>query len=133
MVEQCGYSLKTSLAMRHEYFFETLMRMSFCPSKAHPDIRIINHGTHYEYCCIYMDVMFFIAKDPIKYIRTMQYEYQLTTQGEPENYLGGDMELVNVRKVSWSAKTYILKMVERIGKSMEKCLKFWNGPMKEEC
>ncbi len=45
-----------------------LRRMGFFASKAHPDIRINDCGTHYDYYCVYVDDVIFIAKDPTKYI-----------------------------------------------------------------
>ena len=43
------YGLRSSAARWHEYLSETLGKMGFKPSKADPDLRIKDCGTHYEY------------------------------------------------------------------------------------
>ncbi len=68
----------------------------------------------------------------MKYIRNIEYEYQLKGVGVPEYYLGGDMELAKNGKMSWSAKTYIQNFTERIEKLMKKFLKTWKSPMTED-
>ncbi len=54
-----------------------------------------------------MDNVIFTAKDPIKYIRIMEYVYQLKRVGVPDYYFEGDMKLLKDRKMSWSANIYI--------------------------
>jgi len=78
---------------------------------------------------VYVDDVIFVAKDPMKYIKIMEYEYQLKGVGVPEYYLGGDMEFSKDGKMSWSAKTYIKNISERIEKLFEICLKSWDSPM----
>ncbi len=76
-----------------------------------------------------MDDVIFLAKDCMKTIRIMEYEFQLKGVGVTEYYLGGDMELGKDEKMSWSAKTYIKKVTERIENLIEKCLKYWESLM----
>ena len=63
------------------------------PTKADPDIRMKDCGTPYEYCCVYVDDVIFVSKDPMAYLEVMKYEYNLKDVGVPEDYLGGDMEI----------------------------------------
>ena len=76
--------MKTSAARWHEFLSETLRRMGFLPTKADPDIRMKDCGTHYEYCCVYVDDVIFVAKDPMAYLEVMKYEYNLKGVGVPE-------------------------------------------------
>jgi hypothetical protein len=41
--------LRTSTARWHEYLSETLLAMGFVPSRADPDLRVKDCGTHYQY------------------------------------------------------------------------------------
>ena len=46
------YGLRTSAARWHEYLSETLLAMGFVPSRADPDLRVKDCGTHYEYVAV---------------------------------------------------------------------------------
>ncbi len=70
-----------------------LRHLGFFPSKAHPNLRIGDCSTYYEYCYVYVSDVIFVSQDPMKYIKIMEYEYQLKGVGIPEYYLGGNMEL----------------------------------------
>ncbi len=76
-----------------------------------------------EYYCVYVDDVIFVSKDPMQQIRIVEFEYQLKGVGVPEYYLEGDMELGKDGKMSWSAKTYIKNVTDRIEKLFETCLK----------
>ncbi len=106
--------------------------MGFFQSKSHPDIRIRDCGTHYKYNCVYVGDVIFVPKHPMKYIRIMEYEYELKGVGVPEYYLGDYMEVGKDGNMSLSAKIYIKNITESMEKLMEKCLKSWEIPMTED-
>ncbi len=81
---------------------------------------------------MYVDDVILVAKDPMKYIRIMEYEYQLKGVGVPEYYFGGDMELGKDGNMSWSAKAYIKNVSNRIAKLFETCLRSRDSPMVED-
>ncbi len=93
LIDQSWSGLKTSAARWHQFLSETSRPLGFFPSKVHPDLRIRDCGTHYEYCCMYVDDVIFVSLDPMQYICIMEYEYHLKGVGVREYYLGGDMEL----------------------------------------
>ena len=93
--------------------------MGFMPTKADSDIRMKHIGTHYEYCCVYIDDVILVAKDPMAYLEVMKYEYNLKGVGVPEYYLGGDMEIHEDGHMAWSAKTYIKTISEKIARLLE--------------
>ena len=95
------------------------------PTKADPDIRMKDCGTHYEYSCVYVDDVMFIAKDLMDYFEVMQYEYNLKGVGVPESYLGGDMEIHEDGHMAWSPSTYIKTITERIERLLESSLRSW--------
>ncbi len=78
--------------------------MGFLPSKADANIRMKHCGTHCEYCCVYVDDVIFIERNPMSYLDDMDYEYNLKGIGQFEYYLGGDMEVGRNRKMAWSDK-----------------------------
>ncbi len=99
LIDQSLYGSKMSGARWNDFLSETLTQLSFFPSKAHPDIWIKDCGTHYEYFCVYVDAVIFIAKDPMKYIRIIEYDYQVKAIGVPEFYMGGNMEFGKDREM----------------------------------
>ncbi|MGH3054647.1 MAG: Ty1/Copia family ribonuclease HI, partial [Gaiellaceae bacterium] len=77
---------------------------------------------------VYIDDIIIIAKDPMIYIKQLQFEYYLKGVGLPSYYLGGDVEMKN-GKMIWSAKTYIKNICERIEKMFEIKLRSQGSPM----
>ena len=125
------YGLRSSAARWHEYLSETLVKMGFKPSKADPDLRIKDCGTHYEYVAIYVDDLIFVSKDPMKYIEQLKFEYEMKGVGVPEYYLGGNVDIGTDGTMYWSAKTYIKNVVDRIEKLFEVTLKTYGSPLEE--
>ena len=85
--------------------------MGYAPSKADPDLWILDCGTHYEYIATWVDDLLILSKDPMKVISRLQESYQLKGVGEPSYYLGGDMKKIKIdSNFYWSAsaKTSII-------------------------
>ncbi len=61
---------------------------------------------------MYVYDFIFTAKDSMKCIRVMEYEYILKRMGVPEYYLAGNTKLGRDGKMSWSAKIYIKNVFE---------------------
>jgi hypothetical protein len=51
-------------------------------------------------------------------IKSLEKTYVLKGVGEPEHYLGGDIEITPETKVALTAKTYLLSSVNKYLKSM---------------
>ena len=125
------YGLKTSAGRWHEYLSVTLNSMGFKPSKADPDLRIKDCGTHYEYVAVYVDDLIFVSKDPMKYIEQLKFDYNLKGVGTPEYYLGGNVDIASDGKMTWSAKTYNKNICERIEKLIDMTLRSYGLPLPE--
>ncbi len=54
----------------------------------------------------------------MKYIKIMEYEYLLKWVDVPQYYLGGNMEFSKDGKISWSSKTNIKNVSDRIENSL---------------
>jgi hypothetical protein len=65
--------------------------MGYSPTKADPDLWIIDKGTHYEYIARYVDDIIAFGKDPLSTINEVKRDYILKGIGKPEYYLGGDV------------------------------------------
>ncbi len=78
---------------------------------------------------MYVDDVIFAAKNPMRYIRIMAYEFQLKGVDVPEYYLGSNMELGKDGEMSWSAKSYINNVSDKIDELFETCHKSWDSSM----
>ena len=125
------YGLRSSAARWHEYLSETLGKMGFKPSKADPDLRIKDCGTHYEYVATYVDDLIFVSKDPMKYIEQLKFEYEMKGVGVPEYYLGGNVDIGTDGSMYWSAKTYIKNVCDRVEKLFDVTLKSYGSPLED--
>jgi hypothetical protein len=65
--------------------------MGYTPTKADPDLWIIDKGSHYEYMARYVDDIIAFGKDPLSTINEVKRDYVLKGIGKPEYYLGGDV------------------------------------------
>ncbi len=68
LIDPSWYVLKTSAARWHEILSESFRHLGFFPGKAHSDLRIRDCGTHYEYCCVYVDDLIFESVNTMQYI-----------------------------------------------------------------
>ena len=113
------YGLRTSGARFHEHLGQKLRHMGYTPSRTDPDFWISRHPNgHYEYIANYVDDVISFSRNPTKVIEEIQSDYMLKGVGEPEYYLGGNVDpLDNTWKMknmslALSAHTYIKNMVK---------------------
>jgi hypothetical protein len=55
IVDKSLYGLRTSSARFHEHLSSKLRTMGYTPTKADPDLWIIDKGSHYEYMACYVN------------------------------------------------------------------------------
>lgn len=121
LVVKAWYGLKSSAARFHEAFAESLLGLGFVPSKADGDLWLRRKGDHYEYIATYIDDLLVASRDPRSIIDILQKMYTLKGVGEPEYYLGGNVEdLTETWKkdpgitMGLSARSYIERIVGEI-------------------
>jgi hypothetical protein len=89
-----------------------------------------NHGEH---IATYLDDILSFSKDPMTVIKSLKTSYVLKGVGEPEYYLGGDIVITPEAKVALTAKTYILRAVEKYEKSFkQEAFRTYHTPMEEQ-
>ena len=120
VIDRSLYSLQTSGARFHEHLGQKLRQMGYTPSRTDPDFWISHHPNgHYEYIANYVDDVICFSQDPMKVIEEIRSDYMLKGVGEPEYYLGGNVDPLNdtwqTENVSpaLSAQTYVKNMVAR--------------------
>jgi hypothetical protein len=138
IVDKSLYGLRTSSARFHEHLSTKLRKMGYSPSKADPDMWIIDKGSHYEYIARYVDDIIAFGKDPLTTINEVKRDYVLKGIGKPEYYLGGDVldldPTWHERNVhtGLSAQTYVKNIVEKYETLMGINLRKYNAPMDKE-
>ena len=87
------YGLRTSGSHWHDRFAANSGEMGYSPCNADPDIWLKDTGTHYEYVCVYVDVMMMAGKNPLELFDdlTNKYSYKLKGVVPPSYHLGGDL------------------------------------------
>ena len=93
--------------------------MGYTPSQTNPDFWITWHPDgHYEYIANYVDDVICFSRNPMQVIEEIHSDYMLKGVGEPEYYLGGN---INPLDDTWkdnnvslvlSARTYVKNVVE---------------------
>ena len=119
-------------SVNHEEFTESLRLIGFCPSYADPDMYIKDHGTHYEYICMYVDDILFFSKSSVTVINSLKSLYILKGVGEPEFYLGADISKAKVDgkvRTTIGAKTYIKNITDKIENLLDIKLRNYGSPM----
>ena len=120
LVIDCSlYGLRTSGAHVHEHLSQKLCCMGYTPSRTDPDFWISQHPNgHYEYIANYVNDVICFSRNPMKVIEEIRSDYMLKGIGEPEYYLGGNVDPLddtwkteNV-SLAFSAQTYIKNVVE---------------------
>ena len=113
--------------------------MGYTPSRTDPDFWISRHpDRHYEYIANYVDDVICFSRDPMKVIEEIRSDYMLKGIGEPEYYLGGNVDPLdntwNTENVSLalSAWTYIKNVVERFERLFGSDLRLYKTPMSDE-
>jgi hypothetical protein len=88
---------------------------------------------HWEYIATYVDDILSFSKDPMAVIKSLETSYVLKGVGEPEYYLGGDIAITPEAQVALTAKTYIIRAVEKYEKIFEqKAFRTYQTPMEEQ-
>jgi hypothetical protein len=139
VIDKGLYGLRTSSARFHEHLASKLRKMGYTPSKADTDLWIKRHPDgHYEYIANYVDDVISFSKDPMKIIEEIRKDYMLKGVGEPEYYLGGNVDpLDNTWKdenvsLALSARTYIKNVVERFETVFGTELRMHKTPMSDQ-
>jgi hypothetical protein len=138
VIDKGLYGLKTSGARFHEHLATRLRRMGYTPSKADSDLWMKQYSDgHYEYIANYVDDVILFSRDPMKVIEELKKDYPLKGVGEPEYYLGGNVDVLdetwkdeNVKTVL-SARTYIKNVVEKFELMFGGELRLQKSPMVE--
>jgi hypothetical protein len=119
IIDKGLYGLRTSGARFHEHLAAKLRTLGFEPSKADDDLWIRAQDDHYEFIATYVDDLLVFSRDPSPIIEEIRDDYILKGVGEPEYYLGADMEALNQEWQKDSAtsaiasNTYIKRVTER--------------------
>jgi hypothetical protein len=94
--------------------------MGYSPSKADSDFWIKRHEAgHYKYIANYVDDVTSFSKDPMSVIDELKSDYVLKGVGEPEYYLGGNVDLLDKTwkddnvSLALLARTYIKNVIEQ--------------------
>eukprot|EP00978_Attheya_sp_CCMP212_P037927 scaffold183112_cov32-Attheya_sp.AAC.1 len=119
IIDKGLYGLRPSGARFHEHLSAKLRTLGFVPSKADDDLWIRAQADHYEFIATYVDDLLVFSRDPNPIIDEIKDDYILKGVGEPEYYLGADMESLNQEwqrdsvKSAISSNTYIKRVTER--------------------
>lgn len=136
IIDKAQYGLKTSAARWHEVCSEVLLKIGFKPSKADADLWMRSKNGEYEYIAVYVDDLIIASREPMVIIEEVKKvgNFKLKGVGEPEYYLGGDIErkkrddgLGYTSKLS--ARTYIKNVCEKIEKLFQITLKNYHSPL----
>ena len=139
VIDKGLYGLRTSSARFHEHLACKLRKMGYSPSKADTDLWIKRHPDgHYEYIANYVDDVISFSKDPMAVIEELRKDYLLKGVGEPEYYLGGNVDPLddtwktdNV-SLALSARTYLKNVIERFEATFGNELKLQKIPMSDQ-
>lgn len=139
IIEKGLYGLRTSGARFHETLAAKLRDMGFFPSKADEDLWMRSQGDHWEYIAVYVDDLLVFSRDPQPIMEHLQQSFILKGVGEPEYFLGADIQTLNQAwqqydvKTAMSSETYIERMIQKF-EAMEGGRKFVHAsiPMNNE-
>ena len=113
LVSKAIYGLKTSGARYCKHFADFLLKRGWIQSRAHPDIWMLDKGTHWEYLCVYVDDIMVMSKDPQSFMQDLQTTFKMKGVGPPDYHLGGNFERLSNGRLSWGSKTYINKILDQ--------------------
>lgn len=131
----CG--LRTSSARFHEHCSARLRNLGFKPSKPDADFWMKRVGDHNEYIATYVDNVTAHSKDPMCIINELKKEHVLKGVGEPEYYLGGNVEQLDDawRKdgvtTALSAQTHCKNVVQKFEEMFNAELRTFKTPMSD--
>ena len=89
-------------------------------------------GDHHEHIAIYSDDVLVFSKKPLVILKGLEALFPLKGVGKPEFYLGGDVGLRDTEHGTvhtFSAKTYIKNVFEKIECLFETTLKNYGSPL----
>ena len=116
------YGLKTSSARWGEHFADTLRTLNWTESKGETDVWMRKKNNKYEYMAVYCDDLIVASENPEQVLEEIKKFYIVRGIGEPDYYLGaeygrvrGDYTESGVTS-SWSAKTYLKNVIDKIEK-----------------
>ena len=119
VIDHSLYGLRTLGAQFHEHLGQKLRHMGYTPSQTDPDFWIFHHPDgHYEYITNYIDDVICSSRNPTKVIEEIWLDYMLKGIGEPEYYLGGNIDPLDDTwktenfSLALSARTYVKNMVK---------------------
>ena len=115
------YGLRSSGARFHDLFAETMSGLKWFPSKADPDVWMLDCGDHWEYVATWVDDLLYIGMEPEKFYATLrELGYKLKGVGEPTYHLGGDFKRVKEPEdvLTWGSHTFVKKMLSKYEKMM---------------
>jgi hypothetical protein len=92
LIEKALYGLRSSGARWHERLANTLRGMGWLPSRADPDVWMMDAGSNWEYICVYVDDLLIHSKDPMVIVDELKQRYKLKGVGHPEFFLGADIK-----------------------------------------
>jgi len=139
VIDKGLYGLRTSSARFHEHLASKLRKMGYTPSKADADFWMKRHKDgHYEYIANYVDDVISFSKDPMSVIEELKKDYLLKGVGEPEYYLGGNVDPLDDTwkddgvSLALSARTYLKNTIERFETTFGCELKSQKTPMSDQ-
>ena len=92
IIVRAQYGLRSSGARWHDRLFDSLMDMSFRPSKAEDDIWMRDKGDHYKYISVYVDDLAIASRNPKGIIEELEkgQKFKLKGTGPISYHLGCD-------------------------------------------
>ncbi len=103
IIARALYGLKSSGAAWRSTLAQSMEQLGYKPTQADPDVWIKrslkDDGTpYYKMMLIYVDDVLHIAEDPIEDMKKLSKLYRFKDgTGEPDRYLGGNIERVQTR------------------------------------
>jgi hypothetical protein len=131
------YGLRTSAARFHEHLAQKLTDLGFTPSRADPNLWLRDRGDHYDYAATYVDDLLIFSRECMEVIKALKKDYILKGVGEPEFYLGGNVEILDETWqkeeifVALSARTYVENAAEKVEVMLDQTLRQFKSPMEE--
>ena len=113
IIQKALYGLRSSGLRFHERLADVLRDMGFIPSRAEPDIWMIDKGDHYEYIAVYVDDLLVVSRDPGSLIDVLlkKYKFKLKGTGPISYHLGCDFFRDDDGNLCYAPRKYIEKML----------------------
>jgi len=114
IIVRAQYGLRSSGARWHDRLFDSLMDMSFRPSKAEDDIWMRDKGDHYKYISVYVDDLAIASRNPKGIIEELEkgQKFKLKGTGPISYHLGCDYKRDEDGTLAMGLVRYIERMAE---------------------